>query len=127
MRRAYLMIYSEGIGGREAVRAWANEEPAVLHWRYDMPHAFYIISEKSAADLSESFMTRNGKKGRLLFVEGERQSARVAAERNLVSPAPWAADAKRTVSRARNAAAAPAMAAVAGAAPCVMERAEVAG
>ena len=81
MRRAYLLIYSDGVGDREAVRAWANEEPAVLHWRYDMPHAFYIISEQSAAYLSESFKMRNGKKGRFLFVEAsDNRQGRLPAE-----------------------------------------------
>ena len=69
MRQAYLFIYSRAVGGREAVRAWANQEPAVIHWRYDMPHSFYIISEESAASLSESFIARNGRKGRFLIVE----------------------------------------------------------
>ena len=69
MKRAYLFIYSDGVGGREAIRAWANKEPSVLHWRYDMPHAFYIISEESAAALSDSFITWNGKTGRFLIVE----------------------------------------------------------
>ena len=34
-----------------------------------MPHAFYIISEESAAYLSKSFVTWNGQKGRFLIVE----------------------------------------------------------
>ena len=69
MRKAYLFLYSDGTGGRDAVRAWANQEPAVLHWRYDIPNSFYIISEKSAANLAESFTNFNGKKGRFLIIE----------------------------------------------------------
>ncbi len=69
MRKAYLFLYSDGTGGKDAIRAWANQEPGVLHWRYDMPHSFYVISEKSAADLAQSFMNFNGRKGRFLIVE----------------------------------------------------------
>lgn len=69
MRKAYVFLYSDGTGGREAIRAWVNQDSDVLHWRYDMPHSFYIISEKTAAELSESFLNFNGRKGRFLIVE----------------------------------------------------------
>ncbi len=69
MKKAYVFLYSDGTGGRETVRAWANQEPGLIHWRYDMPHAFYLISEKSAAELSESFSSFSGRKGRFLIAE----------------------------------------------------------
>lgn len=69
MRKAYLFIFSDGTGGKDAIRAWANADPAVLHWRTDMPHSFYIISESSAAELSQSFINANSKRGRFLIVE----------------------------------------------------------
>lgn len=69
MRKAYIFIYSDATGGREAVKLWLNKEPMVIHWRYDMPHSFYLISENSASDLSTSFLNFNGKKGRFLIVE----------------------------------------------------------
>ena len=69
MRKAYLFLYSDSMGGREAVRAWANREPSVIHWRFDMPHLFYIISERSAAELSQSFVNYNGRKGKFLIIE----------------------------------------------------------
>lgn len=69
MKRAYIFIYSDGTGGRDAIKKWVNEEPMVLHWRYDMPHSFYLISENLASELSNSFLNFNGKKGRFLIVE----------------------------------------------------------
>ncbi len=69
MRKAYLLIYSDGTGGRDVMRNWVNQEPAVLHWRYDMPHSFYLISEASAADLAKSLTNFVGKKGRFMIVE----------------------------------------------------------
>jgi hypothetical protein len=69
VRKAYLFLYSDATGGRDVVRSWANREPSVLHWRYDMPHSYYIISERSAAELAQSFTSFNGKKGRFLIIE----------------------------------------------------------
>lgn len=69
MRKAYVLIYSEATGGREAIRNWADQEASVLHWRYDMPNSFYLISEASAADLSASLTSFIGKKGRHLIME----------------------------------------------------------
>lgn len=69
MKFVYLFIFSDATGGREAIRAWANSEPLVLHWRYDLPNSFYIVSEATADELSKSFINFNGKKGRFLIVE----------------------------------------------------------
>lgn len=69
MRRSYLFVYSDATGGKDAIRAWLNSEPDVIHWRTDMPHSFYLISEADAATLSQSFMAFNGKKGRYLIIE----------------------------------------------------------
>ena len=68
MNKAYLFIFSDSIE-KEAIREWANTDPAVLHWRTDMPHSFYIISGQDAAELSDSFIAFNGKKGRFLIAE----------------------------------------------------------
>lgn len=70
MRKAYLLVFSDSTGGRPVIRAWASgEKKAVLHWRYDMPHSMYLISEKSAADLAASLTRRLGRKGRFLITE----------------------------------------------------------
>jgi len=81
MRKAYVLIYSDGTGGRDTIRAWLNQEPLVLHWRYDMPHSFYIISEGSADDLSKSLRTYTGERGRFLIVEaGENRQGWLPSE-----------------------------------------------
>ena len=69
MRKAYVLIYSDATGGRETIRAWANQEPMLLHWRYDMPHSFYLISEHDASDLAKSLRNFTGNRGRFLIVE----------------------------------------------------------
>lgn len=69
MRKAYILLYSEATGGRDTIREWCNREPKILHWRYDMPYSFYLISEADAADLAESLGNHLQKKGRFLIVE----------------------------------------------------------
>jgi len=69
MRKAYLLVYSDSTGGLEAIRTWAGREKAVLHWRYDMPHSMYLISERSAADLAASLTQALGRKGRFIITE----------------------------------------------------------
>ncbi|HIE1063509.1 TPA: hypothetical protein ACXJQO_005061 [Serratia marcescens] len=69
MKKIYIFSYSDATGGRDVVKNWLNKEPLVTHWRYDMPHCFYIVSEATANVLSKSFMDFNGKKGRHLIAE----------------------------------------------------------
>ena len=35
-RRAYLLIYSGGVGTREEVRDYLDNLPEILNWRYDV-------------------------------------------------------------------------------------------
>jgi len=69
MRKAYLLTYSDATGGRTHIRAWCDAEPMVIHWRYDMPHSFYLISEATAAELAASLKEHVAKKGRFLITE----------------------------------------------------------
>lgn len=69
MRKAYLLVFSDSTGGKTAIREWLNAENAVIHWRTDLPNAFYVISEASASELSQSLLDHIGKKGRHLITE----------------------------------------------------------
>ena len=69
MKRAYLFIYDDGVGTREEITKIFNTMPAVITWRFDMPHAYYIVSENSAEELYAQFIIYNGKKGKFMFVE----------------------------------------------------------
>ncbi len=69
MRRAYILVYSESTGGHETIRAWANKESKVLHWRYDMPNSLYLISETGANELARSLRAFTGDRGRFLIME----------------------------------------------------------
>lgn len=52
-RRAYLLVYASDLASRERLRDHLNDLPEVLHWRYDLPSAFYLVSESSADELAK--------------------------------------------------------------------------
>lgn len=81
MRKAYLLVFSDATGGKERIRDWLNAEDLVLHWRTDLPSMFYVISEASAADLSQSLSNHIDRKGRFLFTEvGENRQGLLPKE-----------------------------------------------
>ena len=81
MRKAYLLIFSDATGGKAAVREWLNAEDLVVHWRTDLPNMFYVISEGSANDLSQSLSGHIGRKGRFLIAEvGENRQGLLPKE-----------------------------------------------
>jgi hypothetical protein len=43
--------------------------PEVTHWRYDLPHAFYLISEHDAKSLAAKLFELAGKKGLFIITE----------------------------------------------------------
>lgn len=69
MRRLYLMVYSDTLGTREEVKKVVDELPEVLTWRYDLPHAFYLVSESSARELASTIRSARGNKGRFVIAE----------------------------------------------------------
>lgn len=51
MKKAYLLVYSDSLGSRNAVKECLSAIESVITWRYDMPNCFYIISERTAAEI----------------------------------------------------------------------------
>lgn len=75
MSKAYLLIFGDTAGNKDDVKKALNEMKKVKTWRTDMPHCFYVISDSSAQELYEEFISINGSKGRFIFAEtiGNRQ------------------------------------------------------
>lgn len=69
MRMSYLFLYDGGTGTREEVKEVLNKMKRVATWRYDIPNCFYVISESSAQQLYDEFVSLNGTKGRFMFIE----------------------------------------------------------
>ena len=68
-RRAYLFIYTGEVGTREEIRDYIDNLPEILSWRYDVPHAFYLISESSADEITERMLRFSKGDGRFLIAE----------------------------------------------------------
>jgi hypothetical protein len=70
VKKTYLLLYSSTLGTREEIKACLDAMPDLL-WRYDMPSAFYLVSEKSAVELCTAIETcrGTGDKGRFLVAE----------------------------------------------------------
>lgn len=68
MKKAYVLLYSDGVG-RETVREWLRKETRVVHWRCDLPHAFYLVAECSAAVLARSLGAALKRRARFLIME----------------------------------------------------------
>ena len=68
-KRAYLFIYSSDVGTRDEVRDYIDQLPEILNWRYDIPHAFYLVSESSADEITDKVLSFTGGDGRFLIAE----------------------------------------------------------
>lgn len=68
-KRTYLFIYSGDVGTREEVRDYIDEVPEILNWRYDIPYAFYLVSECSADEIADIILDHTGGEGRFLVAE----------------------------------------------------------
>lgn len=68
-RRAYLFIYTSGVGTREEIRDYIDNLPEIINWRYDVPHAFYLISESSADEITDRIRQFSDGDGRFLITE----------------------------------------------------------
>jgi hypothetical protein len=69
MNKIYILIHSNSVGSREQIKTWVNQCAYVTTWRCDLPHAFYLVSEFTAGDISKDFIGYFGKRGRHLIVE----------------------------------------------------------
>src|SRR5436309_3525453 len=68
MKKAYLFAFSNTLGTQKEMENVLNSIPEVITWRYDMPHAFYIISEADAKTLTDAIRQR-APKGRFIVTE----------------------------------------------------------
>jgi hypothetical protein len=67
--KCYLLSYANSLGSREEVKTALNTMGGVTSWRFDMPNAFYVRSEKSAGELARLLRAARGNRGRFFFTE----------------------------------------------------------
>lgn len=69
MNRAYLLVYSDRVGSRQKIKTYLSSRQEILHWRYDLPNAFYLLSHLSLDELYDLVQEFNREKGRFLITE----------------------------------------------------------
>lgn len=67
-KKSYLLAFSDSLGSQEKVKACLDKLSEVEYWRFDMPYAFYIISDKSASTIASAVRAELGD-GRFLITE----------------------------------------------------------
>jgi hypothetical protein len=69
-KKAYLLAYdSQAASKQDEMGKLLNQIPEIITWRYDLPNAFYLISEHDAGVLTEKLRAKTGAKGRFIIVE----------------------------------------------------------
>lgn len=53
MRKLYLFVYNNNLGERQEVSKMLDGIKDIVDWRYDLPNCFYIVSSKSADQLTD--------------------------------------------------------------------------
>jgi len=69
MKKVYLLAFSDDFGSREDIKTCIESMPSVEIWRYDMTNAFYLVSEKSANELSNELKSKTKSDGRFVITE----------------------------------------------------------
>ena len=69
MKKSYLLSYSDATGKQEQVRDYLDKIPEITHWRYDLPHAFYLVSTANAKTLAIKFQQLAGDKALFIITE----------------------------------------------------------
>lgn len=69
--KTYALIYNNELGTRDEIKEFLDKRPEIVSWRYDLPNAFYLLSNKSADELYRVLDDglRTNKKSRLLICE----------------------------------------------------------
>ncbi|MFT0696716.1 hypothetical protein ACDX34_21760 [Acinetobacter bereziniae] len=67
MLKAYLLVFSSI--PKTEIKDTLEKMTNIKHWRSDMSNCFYVISESSAQELYEEFISIRGSKGRFIFME----------------------------------------------------------
>jgi hypothetical protein len=69
MRKCYLLVHSVRAASHDQMKNILSSIPEVITWRTDIPRCFYVISEKSAAELTSLIRSKTSKLGRFIVSE----------------------------------------------------------
>jgi hypothetical protein len=69
MRRAYLFVFSPSLGTQEQVRRCVQGLRSMVYWRYDMPNAFYIVSDSDANSIAVDIIRHFNNDGHFIITQ----------------------------------------------------------
>jgi hypothetical protein len=62
-------VFDDSVGARKEVTNFLDSRPEILNWYTPLSNAVFIVSEETAADLSNIFRTFTKDKGRFLILD----------------------------------------------------------
>lgn len=68
MRKLYLFVYNNNLGERQEVSNMLDGIKDIVDWRYDLPNSFYIVSTKTADQLTDLILEHYKETKGLRFV-----------------------------------------------------------
>jgi hypothetical protein len=69
MKKCYLLAHSSAAASHAQMKTILNTIDEVVHWRSEMACVFFVVSEKSASDLTKLIRAQSGDKGRFIISE----------------------------------------------------------
>ena len=70
-RWAYVLVYDDNVGTRDEVKAFLDSRPEILNWASCMPHAFFLVSDKTATTLQQLISTFNKNGGNFIILDAK--------------------------------------------------------
>ena len=69
-RYAYLLVFNSRVGTVQEVSAFLDEREDVFqNWITTLPNSFFVVSDRSASELSEVFRSFTKDKGRFIILD----------------------------------------------------------
>lgn len=68
MKKVYLFVYSNSLGGRDEVRSIVDSISQITNWIYDMPNSFFLQSDSTANQLIDLIKAKIKGEGQSFFI-----------------------------------------------------------
>ena len=67
----YALVFDDSVGSRDEVTKFLDGCPEILYWYTCLSHAVFIVSERSATDLTGLFRKFTKDRGRFFIIDAE--------------------------------------------------------
>lgn len=65
----FLLVYDDDFGTYNEVRRLVDTCPGVDYWYRCLPNAIFLTSQRTASELTRTFLDRSGERGRFLVLD----------------------------------------------------------